>query len=81
MEQVEVITREEFAYWKENKVTKVITEMLLAIREQQIEFLADGGTVGDSEVSTETVVGLIKGLNAFLEVEVEEEVSSDDYNH
>ena len=70
---IEVVSKEEFSLWKENKVTKVVTEMLQEVVERNKAFVFDGGTISDTGKSTAEVVGFVQGVSLFLALDVVEE--------
>ncbi len=76
---MEVVSKEEFALWKDNKVTKVITDMLEEVKAANIDYVVSGGTLKDGDNATASYVGIIKGINIFLDIEVVEE--ADSYEH
>jgi hypothetical protein len=79
MEQVQ-ISKEEYTAWKENKVTQTILEQIATLKEDRSQYLAMGGTLAkDTDVSTDFVVGYIRGLSEILNITYEE--SREQYDH
>jgi hypothetical protein len=61
-EQVE-ISKEEFQAWIGDKITKLVVQQLVGIREQAKDYIASGATVAkDADVSTDRMVGRLEGL-------------------
>ena len=79
MEQVQ-ISKEEYTAWKEHKVTQTILEQISTLKEDRSQYLAMGGTLAkDTDVSTDFVVGYIRGLSEILNITYEE--SREQYGH
>jgi len=61
------MTKEELADWKQHPVTKHFTEYFVDIRNDMIEALSRGHTIGEhTERETALMVGEIAGLNYFI---------------
>lgn len=74
------ITKEEFVNWKENPTTQAIIEQFKQIRETYSEALCNGATLTENcDIDTAKAVGFIRGLNAFILVEYEEEEPKIEY--
>lgn len=70
------ITKEEFMEWKENPTTKKIFEEVKSLRDQLMEELSTGRTLGhQADIThglTSEMVGNIKGLNQLLNIDFNE---------
>lgn len=61
------MTLEEYNDWKEHPVTKHITEYFLQLREDMIQSMGDGHTIGDNTgENTALMVGKIAGMSYFI---------------
>ena len=61
------MTLEEYNDWKEHPVTKDITETFTLLREEMIQDMSNGITIGDNTgENTAMLVGKIAGLNYFI---------------
>lgn len=79
------VTPEEFRAWVDHPITKQIVKAIFAQREAVKEFVAQGNTIRkDSEVSTDFMVGQIRGLNELFNLfsDAKEEAKPKvDYDH
>jgi len=58
---------EEYLSWEEHPVTREITQVLTEMRDDMVEALGYGHTVGDNTgEATALLVGKIAGLNYFI---------------
>jgi len=58
---------EEYKDWKEHPITKHLTQILTETRDDMIESLGNGHTVGENTgEQTSLLVGKIAGLNYFI---------------
>ena len=68
--------------WKKDPVTEKVIARLSKIKAQMVARLSYGNTLGDNCAQrTATTVGIIKGLNLFLEADLvneEQEVNSEE---
>ena len=76
----EVVSKEEFLNWKDNKVTKTITDMLNEVKQANVDYVIAGGTLKEGEYATASIVGLIKGIDMFLDMDVTED-TKESYGH
>ena len=74
-EQVE-ISGEEFNEWANSKITKLVVNEIMAIRDNLSGYLISGATLSkDADISTDRAVGRIEGIthlfNIFTETKEE----------
>jgi len=61
------MTKEELADWKQHPVTQHFTKYFTELRDDMVEALSDGHTIGENtERETCLMVGEIAGLNYFI---------------
>ena len=66
------ITKQEFQDWKENKVTQALMQGIGKERDAWKDHLCNGNTLSGDGYSTELVVGIIRGLDQFLQIKYED---------
>lgn len=84
-----MISAEQFAEWKEHPVTKEIFKEIKFVRNEIVEQLANGNTIGhDAQAThgfTNRTIGQLDGLNQLLNIsyvgteETEEAVGTEGY--
>ena len=77
-----VVSKEEFLEWKESKVTQQVLAYVRAKREEMKEYLAQGGTIApNAQLSTEALVGHLRGLDDILNIDYIVEEPKGTYGH
>lgn len=79
-----MLTKEQFAEWREHPVTKEVFAKIRELKQESIEKLVAGQTLANAaDVThglTSRLIGEISGLNQLLELEFEDEKMEEDVN-